>query len=282
MTLWAKHQEEIAKVISAGDFREPDEPANTDAGEVVIGTMTEREKALYTIGTNPDFFRQVGEMAAEAAEKRDTAQFEERASALRFAHGYLRDTLWLELKERTGYWLTGLGIRQGFQVVARPKPGALFTSNGNIREEMNLWAELESQLEQIGASGKFLTVEHPPEDGEEVIGELTDHEKALLTLSDSLRIKDEDHLESLCMECHERDDQGKKEGPDCEVKRRIDLYDYVSTTMWQDIRDRLEAAPDSIAIRKGWQIVSCPDEEEDGFDFPIGTTVIEIISRKLP
>lgn len=107
------------------------------------------------------------------------------------------------------------------------------------------------KIDQILASGKFSTPEVPPlEDGEKVIGECTDLEKAVITAFESFGSEGK----TLCEGCQETPED-RASAKCAQVTMLKSRMETLSTLFWQLVNDRLGERQNDLGIREGFQIV---------------------------
>lgn len=115
---------------------------------------------------------------------------------------------------------------------------------------------LIEEITVIAASGSFCTPEIPPPgEGEEVIGECTDLEKAVFSLFDNKAAEIMTLKKSLKDDCEEH--------AKAKFERLQMLRSQIQTLkdiFWQLIKDRLGKHKHNLVIREGFKVVEISDE----------------------
>jgi hypothetical protein len=120
------------------------------------------------------------------------------------------------------------------------------------------------ELAAIIEAGEFVDPKNVVEDGEEVIGEMTELEKGLYTQIDRL----EKEWKGYCLKCQEETadlEESEREDREehCEHKPKIHQIQeqraYLNAFMWEIIKKRLPHDHDTTGVRAGFKIVAYND-----------------------
>ncbi len=112
---------------------------------------------------------------------------------------------------------------------------------------------------RLARSGNFSAdgIINSVKEGEKVLTELTDFEKACFTLANQIKDKANSKLKRVGL-------LGVKKE---EMKDCIEKVETATNLMWISIKERLgESLPESIEIREGWKIVETSEDDEKECD----------------
>jgi hypothetical protein len=122
--------------------------------------------------------------------------------------------------------------------------------------EKSFLQKCEEQIQETIASGKFSINEVDVEDDEEVVGEMTDREKAMYTLSN--RVSEDSR--KICEQCLECDVSSFSD--DCPKENGLmETARFWTICMWMEIMDRLRIWDKPLKLRKDFRIVSNPEKK---------------------